>query len=734
MRRCTAILSVLALLALDGIDLGARPQRPPSPPATGRPPQAAHLLIDVTSGRAISAAEPERLRTPVLPGSVAKVATLIAALETGVIRPDTRLLCRRRIVSEGQAYTCSHPVLSAPLSASDALAHSCNYYFASIAPRVRRDAFDRALALIGLPPSEHRATMTAAGLGLADVHVTSEQLVRGFARFVASRPSSLSQAAWDAVREGLAGAATTGTASAFRDAGLSALAKTGTAPMPGGGFQGLVVAAVPAGQPSRAIVVLAPGTSGSEAARLAAAVLQSPNSEPRPERPPLRVGRVGQDGRYHVETVGVEEYVARAVAAEATPGGLVEEAKAVAIAARTFAEANRARHAAEGFDLCDLTHCQALRRATVTSRVAAASTRGLVVHDRRGLASVFYSASCGGRSERVSDAWAGAKDLPHLTVRDEPECAGASAWQSNIPAPNLERALRAAGLRGSALRDLAVVARTGSGRVAQVRLDGLEPGQISGERLRLAVGRTLGWQHLKSTLFEVRRTASGYQFNGSGGGHGVGLCVMGAARLARKGQRAESILQTYFPGTSLGTVDGGSWVPRIAVILPAAQERAESELREIASSALAAIAKRTTLPIPEAIRLVFHDSVESYRRATGQPWWTAASTSGTESHFIPLSALRRQGQLARTMTHELAHAVVGDRLAGQPLWVVEGAAMYLGGELGTGTGDTGRIAHSCPSDAEVRRAASRDEARQVHARIAACFATEGRARAASILR
>ena len=47
----------------------------------------------------------------------------------------------------------------------------------------------------------------------------------------------------------------------------------------------------------------------------------------------------------------------------------------------------------------------------------------------------------------------------------------------------------------------------------------------------MAVGRTLGWQLLKSTLFDVERTATGYRFRGSGRGHGVGLCVrrIGAA-------------------------------------------------------------------------------------------------------------------------------------------------------------------------------------------------------------
>ena len=65
------------------------------------------------------------------------------------------------------------------------------------------------------------------------------------------------------------------------------------------------------------------------------------------------------------------------------------------------------------------------------------------------------------------------------------------------------------------------------------------------------VGRTLGWQHIKSTSFELRRTRDGFLFSGHGYGHGVGLCVTGAARLAEHGRSAEAILARYFPGLKI---------------------------------------------------------------------------------------------------------------------------------------------------------------------------------------
>ena len=68
---------------------------------------------------------PELLDTPILPGSIMKTVTLVAALESQVIEPDTARLCRRTVTVGGRTYTCSHPDLKRPLTAAEALAHSC---------------------------------------------------------------------------------------------------------------------------------------------------------------------------------------------------------------------------------------------------------------------------------------------------------------------------------------------------------------------------------------------------------------------------------------------------------------------------------------------------------------------------------------------------------------------------------------------------------------------------------
>ena len=227
------------------------------------------------------------------------------------------------------------------------------------------------------------------------------------------------------------------------------------------------------------------------------------------------------------------------------------------MAVRTFAVANRGRHQRDGFDVCTLTHCQVLRATYAAVRDAASATAGQVLLVNGAPASVFYTASCGGRTERPSAVWPGAEDPSYLPSKSDRACDGEPRWAAEIPVQDLERTLTAAGYRGSQLRDLEVDGRSPSGRVARVHLDGMTPDAISGQDLRMVVGRALGWHLLKSTDFTVRRTGGGYRFDGKGFGHGVGMCVLGSVRRAEDGDSAREILRAYYPGIEIGRLREG---------------------------------------------------------------------------------------------------------------------------------------------------------------------------------
>ncbi len=685
------------------------------------------------------------LDTPVLPGSIVKAVTLVAALESQVIEPDTRRMCRRVVTSDGLRFACSHPDLRRPLTPAEALAHSCHDFFVSLAPRLSRQALNRVRLAAGLSPIGASVALAPALVGLDGPRVTPRSLVDMLARLVGAgndAPVSMRDETRSVLREGLSGAAAYGSASALGARGITALAKTGTAPMPGGGVEGLLVALVPPDRPVRGLVVVAPGAAGLDAAGIAADLLRpSPpvaDAAPRADAPAgdrtrIRLGVLRSSGRTQVESVALEEYVARVVAGEGQPRLEKTGQQALAIAARTFALANQYRHRREGFDLCDSTHCQVVRAPTVSSRHAADSTAGRVLLHQGSPAYVFYSAWCGGRSARPSEVWPGAEDYAFEPSVDDEACRGEAGWDTELSASDLEKVLRSAGLRGDRLRDLRIVGRSRSGRVARLRVEGFTPGEISGTDLRAAVGRVAGWQHVRSTAFDLHRTGRGYRFTGRGYGHGVGLCVVGAGRRAQSGATLDEILQFYYPGLQVGAARAaaatvgsdtaaipaaGPSASDIRLALPTVEEGERAYLLELLREARDDIARRAGVRAPSPIQVTVHQSVESFGRATGQPWWAAGATIGAAVDLLPLGLLRQQGHLERTVRHEMAHVIVEPALATRPLWVREGAALYFAQpEAAPPEARRG----SCPTDAELLRPVSAGARREAYARADACF-------------
>jgi SpoIID/LytB domain protein len=518
---------------------------------------------------------------------------------------------------------------------------------------------------------------------------------------------------------------------------------------------------------ARTTTVAQTSTSGVTPPVVGPAVRLAVSVAPQPARQPaLRIGVARPAGGYAVRTIPIDEYVAGVLAGEAARETAPSALEALAITVRTFAVANLSRHGADGFDLCDQTHCQVLRAATLATERAAAATSGKVLLYQGAPASVFYSASCGGRTERPSEVWPGAKDPEFLPSREDDACGGTPVWTAELSSSDLTRSLRAAGFTGNALRDVRILGRNTSGRVTQLGLAGLSPDHISGQDLRVVIGRTLGWQHIKSTAFDLSRTGAVYQFSGHGSGHGVGLCVIGSARLGARGQTAPQILARYFPRTAIAMMPAAvvaalepaaapppvarpeapragaaprapiaaapraasaspppAAVPDVMIALPEGDEGEREVLLGVALQARSALARDLDVVNPPRVTLRLHPTVESYQRATGQPWYTAGATIDSEIHLVPLTVLRERGVLERTIRHEIVHLLTQTELAARPLWVREGTAIYFAGEGAAGEparrADTGGKI-SCPVDRELREPASPGALSNAYARAAAC--------------
>jgi stage II sporulation protein D len=703
-------LTTTAVFALGCAACGVAAQAPSEPPAG-----AAYLVRSLSNGSVASQSRPEILDTPLLPGSIAKAATLVAALESGVITPATTRLCRRTVTVDGRTYACTHPDLKRPLTPAEALAHSCNDFFVSLAPWLSREAVNAVRVKAGLGAVAASSPFAASLVGLDGPRIAPRLMIDAVARLAGAgtgTPVPMRATTRTVLLEGMRGAAEYGTASALRASGVSALAKTGTAPMPGGGAMGLVVALSPAMTPTRGAVVVVPGAAGLDAAAVAADLLEGTGADT------IRLGRSGPNSRIAIERVPIDDYVAQVIAGESAPDAGAAAQQALAITARTYGLANRGRHGAEGFDLCDTTHCQAVRPPTARARAAAAATAGRVLLVRGALAPVFHSAWCGGHPERPSDVWPGTPDDAGAAWRDD-ECLDVPGWTSELRAADLERAFAAAGMRGGTLRALRVAARNRTGRVARIEVDGWSPSTLSGQEFRTIVGRQLGWQHVKSTLFDLERTANGYRLTGRGFGHGAGLCVLGAGRRAARGATAEAILAVYFPDASIGATppaQGGD-DKDVELRLPATEANERSPLIALLRRTRDSIAAAAGVPAPAVLRVTVHPTVDSFGRATGQPWHVAGASGPGGIDLLPLTALRRDGQLERVVRHEVAHAVVDQLLQKRPLWVREGAAAYFAAPQ-----EAGEVTSAaCPADAELRRPVSAAAQRQAYARAEMCF-------------
>ena len=258
-----------------------------------------------------------------------------------------------------------------------------------------------------------------------------------------------------------------------------------------------------------------------------------------------RTVAIGAAGGGGVEQVPLEVYVARVLVGEAEPNAPEATQQALAIAIRTYAVFNAGRHQSDGYDLCDATHCQVPRPANANSRRAAMATAGQILTYRGSPAEIFYSASCGGRSESVTDAWQKAA-RPYLrSIKDDVHDDDVP-WTLSLPLADVQAALERSGFAGQ-LKKVEIASRSKSGRASFLKVSGMRPDRISGDQLRAS----LGFTRLRSTAFSLKKKDDTLLFTGRGYGHGVGMCVIGAGRRARRGETTPEILKTYYPGLKI---------------------------------------------------------------------------------------------------------------------------------------------------------------------------------------
>ena len=194
------------------------------------------VVLDVKSGRLIAevnATEAARQRSA--PGSILKPLFLTAALEQREVLPQTTVFCRRDLhIREGSRewnLACTHPQSDVAFAAKEALAYSCNRYFAALADRIPPRQASAILERYGLalttPTSQEQKELLV--LGVAGVTVSPVQMAIAYRKLALELDDARAPAALDAVREGLKDSVNYGMAHNAAVPGMDIAGKTGTA-------------------------------------------------------------------------------------------------------------------------------------------------------------------------------------------------------------------------------------------------------------------------------------------------------------------------------------------------------------------------------------------------------------------------------------------------------------------------------------------------------------------------
>lgn len=98
------------------------------------------IVMDARTGRVRAIVNREVAYTQAgMPGSAIKPFTALAALRAGLIDEDSRTVCPGRFTGLSFSLPCVHADHLPPFNPAQAIAYSCNYYFATLGQRLGRD-------------------------------------------------------------------------------------------------------------------------------------------------------------------------------------------------------------------------------------------------------------------------------------------------------------------------------------------------------------------------------------------------------------------------------------------------------------------------------------------------------------------------------------------------------------------------------------------------------------------
>lgn len=275
-----------------------------------------------------------------------------------------------------------------------------------------------------------------------------------------------------------------------------------------------------------------------------------------------------------VNSLEVEEYLRGVVPLEIgklTADGL-EALKAQAVAARTYTYQRISEQLTSTYDLYPTTADQVYGGVNVEYRdadLAIRLTKNLILVYNNSVAVAYYHSTCGGTTANIEDVWKNKPPLPYLRSESDRDSQGNAycsnskyfkweeLWTKDKFASNICLGLKAVEPKvqfKGPVENVHVNATFGCGRVRECTITGSNwKYDCGGDIIRTVFRRPVtGNPILRSANFMITSSDSkGIRMQGSGYGHGVGMCQSGAIGRARSGQNFESILSAYYRGIKI---------------------------------------------------------------------------------------------------------------------------------------------------------------------------------------
>ncbi len=247
-----------------------------------------------------------------------------------------------------------------------------------------------------------------------------------------------------------------------------------------------------------------------------------------------------------INEISLDNYIAGVVQAESGRRSFQEFYKVQAILARTFALSHLQKHAPEGFNLCDHTHCQAYFGKTTELDImkAVTDTKGkVVVDDNLNLIDAAFHSNSGGQTANSEDVW-GSKLSYLRSVND--------TFSTKMPNAKWERKMAKEDWLSYLKLKHNYPIQDSNARWAALtfKQDSRKP-YLEANNVKVPLKNVRTDLQLKSTFFSVVTVGDSVIFKGKGFGHGVGMCQEGAMRMAKLGYKCPEVINFYYQKTQL---------------------------------------------------------------------------------------------------------------------------------------------------------------------------------------